>query len=91
MKRSELRLLGGKLLEQSQALRAAFPDRADMNRVTISDLRPEPVDDDSGAVTFRAALMHLREEMVLVRDGKTHDLSVMDDESAAVERRLPRM
>ena len=91
MNRNELRLLGGQLLEQSRALRAAFPDRVDMKLVAISDVRRETFGNDPGASAFWAALEHLHAEMVFVRDGKTHDLTVMDDESTNVERGLPRM
>jgi hypothetical protein len=89
--RNELRLLGGRLLEQSRALRAAFPDRGDMKLVAISDVQRETLGNDPAASAFCAALEHLRTEMVFVRDGKTHDLTVMDDESTNVERGLPLM
>jgi hypothetical protein len=83
--RNELRVLGGQLLEQPRALRAAFPDRGDMSLMAISDVRMDAPDNDPGAGAFSAALGHLHTEMAFVRDGKTHDLTVMDDES--IQRR----
>jgi hypothetical protein len=59
------------LLREAHALRTAFPDLEAMQSVTISDL-PE------------VAARFLRDEMLLVRAGKSGTLNVLEDEMAAL-------
>ena len=86
MDRSELRALGHRLLEEAQALRAAFPDAVAMRELTVSAAPAGPFGDDE--TTFAAALGYLRDEMMLVRAGGTDTLAVLDDEIAHAESLL---
>jgi hypothetical protein len=82
--RIELRSMGARLLSEARALRAAFPDGEAMRALPVSPLSPEV----SGQEAVRAALVYLRDEMLLVRSGKANELGVLDDEIARVERLL---
>ena len=75
-----------KLLEQARALRAAFPDIPAMCGVDIS-----PLPTGSGFTDIRAAFRHLRDEMVLMRDGRSEGVGVLDDEIAITESLLARL
>jgi hypothetical protein len=77
-------------LAQARALRAAFPDPAAMAQVAVGDGWPKPPGGD-GLSGVWAALRYLRDEMVLVRDGRAGTLAVLDDEIAHVEHQLARV
>ena len=87
MGRSELMTMGTRMLTEARALRAAFPDTDAMRELPVSDRPPEP--EGGGASALRAALVYLRDEMLLVRSGKARSLTVLDDEIACVESLLP--
>jgi hypothetical protein len=78
------------MLGEARALRAAFPDAGAMSGLPVSDLPPRDPDENVWVAECRAALIYLRDEMILVRAGKTGTLAVLDDEIACVERLLPQ-
>ncbi len=78
--------VGRQLLGEARALRAAFPDRDAMNDVTIT-----PLAGGDGFEALRSAMVYLRDEMVLVREGKSETLTVLDDEIAHTESVLARL
>ena len=81
-----MQIAGRRLLDEARALRAAFADRDAMNDVTITPL--------AGGVGFedlRSAMGYLRDEMVLIRDGKSDTLTVLDDEIAHTESLLAQL
>jgi hypothetical protein len=76
--------MGNHLLSEARALRAAFPDAAAMRELPVSALPQSPVC-DAGAAAYRAAQGYLRDEMLLVQNGRANSLTVLDDEIAHVE------
>jgi hypothetical protein len=90
MPRIAVRSEGERLLEQAGELRAAFPEPAAMCVLPVAGPWTwQPCADE--AVAARAALGHLRDEMLLVRSGRTDSLAVLDDEIACVRWRLARL
>jgi hypothetical protein len=71
-----------RILDEAEALRAAFPDVTAMLALPISVLPPEPHAEKS----IRTALGYLRDEMLLVRAGRVEELTVLDDEIACVRK-----
>lgn len=84
-----MRILGGRMLGEARALRAAFPDAGAMGALPVSTLPPAAAGEAAGATALRAALGYLRDEMLLVRAGKAGSLTVLDDEIAHAESLLP--
>lgn len=91
MDRNELRALGKRLLGEARALQAVFPNESALRAVTLSVFNLEPFDGDEVADTFGAALRYLRDEMILVRDGKADTLTVLTDEMNNTESLLPHL
>jgi hypothetical protein len=85
--RDEARSLGSCLLTEARALRAAFPDAAAMGVLTVTSVPAAGVAAE-GPSDCLAALVYLRDEMLVVRAGKAADLTVLDDEMANLERHL---
>jgi hypothetical protein len=71
-------------LEESRAIRAAFPDTNSMQAVPVAGAP----DVSEGRCALRLALGHLRAEITLLRAGKSDTLAVLDDESSHVLRLL---
>jgi hypothetical protein len=88
MDRDEMRTTGARMLNEARALRAAFPDADAMRELPVSAVPAASPADSEDATAYRAALGYLRDEMLLVRDGKAHDLTVLDDEIAYAESLL---
>jgi hypothetical protein len=84
--RDDMLSAGLRLLGEARALRAAFPCPVAMNEVSFS--RPTP---GAGHEAVRAAMVYLLDEMVLVRNGKSDTLTVLDDEIANTESLLARL
>jgi hypothetical protein len=82
----EMRQAGTRLLAEARAVRAAYPDAAAMRAVLITQL---PV--GTGWSPLRAALQYLWDETVLVRDGKSGGVGVLDDEIAHAQSELTRV
>jgi hypothetical protein len=82
---TDMRQASEQLLTQARALLAAYPDAAALLGLPV---RPLPGGDQGSA--FRAPLRHLRDEMVLVQEGKVGGVGVLADEIACVERELAR-
>jgi hypothetical protein len=80
--------MGGRLLAEARALRAAFPDVAAMRAVWVSGIPAASGEDAADSSDYRAACRYLRDEMLLVQAGKVTDLTVLEDEMTGVERRL---
>jgi hypothetical protein len=70
-------------------MRAAFPDGEARRDLPVSAVPPESSGEGEEVAAYRAALGYLRDEMLLVRAGKAHDLTVLDDEIAHAESLLP--
>jgi hypothetical protein len=86
MNRSEWREWSERLLAQARLLHAAFPNADAMQSITIHalpHLGPGATTED---FVIRRAMSYLRDEMLLVRDGKTDSLTVLADEMASLER-----
>jgi hypothetical protein len=88
VERSELRALGNRLLAEARALRSACLHDGVTRELPVSEVQKGTFADDAKALTLWAALGYLREEMVLVRDGKAGTLTVLDDEIAYTEELL---
>ena len=88
MDRNEVRIMGGRMLAEARALRAAFPEVGVMSELPVSPVPPGADDGAEDPADGRAALGYLRDEMLVVRSGKAADLTVLDDEMANVERLL---
>lgn len=78
---------GRQLLHEAEALREAFPDATALRDLPVG-ARVSPGD---GYGPLRAALGYLRDEMLVVRDGKANTLAVLDDEMAHAEDLLARL
>ena len=85
---NEVRSAAERLLEQAQALRAAFPDTEVMRSLPVAEAVADAPGEASPVV---AAMRCLRAEMLLVRDGRAYSLLVLDDEVACVRRALARL
>jgi hypothetical protein len=81
MREIEVRATVERLLAQSRAIRAAFPDAAGMRDLPVD---PPPLVGD-GRPGLSAAVRYLWDEVQLVRDGKAGGVVVLDDEMANVE------
>lgn len=86
MERDAMMIAGRRMLAEARSLRAAFPDAAAMWGMVIS---APPTSSNYPALV--SALGFLRDEMLLVQDGKAPTLGVMDDEMANVESLLSRL
>jgi hypothetical protein len=84
---NEVTTMGLRLLGEARALRAAFPETGAMAGLPISDLPAAPPGDAEDVAGY-PVLGYLRDEMLVVRAGRAKDLTVLDDEIAAVERLL---
>ena len=87
MDRIELLAAATLLLAQARALRDRFPDAAALAALPVAELPPAR---PGGAATLRAALVCLREEMLLVRQGRAGALNVLEDEMVFAASLLPR-
>jgi hypothetical protein len=58
-----------------------------MREVNITEVQKETFT-DAKAITLWSALSYLPAEMIMVRDGKTETVGVLDDEMINIERGL---
>jgi hypothetical protein len=91
MPRRALLAEGERLLGQAALLRAAYPDDAAMRLLPVAGPWDWPPGGGEEIATARAALGNLRDEMLLVRDGRATSLGVLDDEIACTRRLLARL
>lgn len=74
-----------RVLSEARAIRDAFPDLGAMGKLPVSPLAPT---DDGVTGGHLAILGDLRDEMLMVRDGRAEDLLVLDNEIACLEEFL---
>jgi len=91
MNMHEGRAIAVRLLEQARAIRAAFGDPGVLCEISVGPRPVAPASGEDAARNLHAALGYLWEEMVLIRDGKTATLVVLNDEIAHTEWLMARL
>lgn len=83
----ELEVVAARLMGEAWLLRlACAAGGAALTAIPICYVPPDPAVERATARRLRAALRHLRDEMVLVQSGRAGTLCVLEDEMARVGR-----